>query len=609
MLQPFLILAQSLGEVIDQGMDSHLGYLIENPVHINSATRGELEELLLLSDFQIESLLDYKAKNGVVLGAAELSLLAGFDRECVEIIRPFITFDIREKLDSDRKLRSEFFMKSSRRVAQDTSLLGSPFDLHLKLKVNYGKYLGAGITLQNDEGEYLFNTGKGPLIDFVSGNISIKDYGIVKSLVVGDFSARFAQGLTAWNAFSLSAAAAPSGMVKHGGGISPYTSSDEGNFFRGAGVTFGLGNISVSAFGSYKRVDARIKDGKYTSLPDDGLHNTPSTLAERRSMGEFVVGGNLCWRFSRVKIELSGICYCYDKMNAVPVRDYNRYRLYDGWWGNCSLGVYGVFRKGRYFGELAVDFGGSTAFLGGAVMRLSEGCEFGIIVRRYSRSYIATYASAFSSISDIANQCGVTLSGVIFPARNLKITVWGDAVHYPWKRYGVDTSSFQMKGSVRGEYTTGKWDMSATTTYRHTNHNDLHRLYMKGDAGYRVEDDTGGRMLSGLYLKAKWAAVYCSIPSSDSSPMLGWMVGLVAKCSFFRERTTLQLGVAWYNCKSWDVRLYNYENDLPYTYSSRLLYGEGGSCYILLKQKFYRNLYLYLKGDDTKVKFGIKYRF
>ena len=126
-------------------------------------------------------------------------------------------------------------------------------------------------------------------------------------------------------------------------------------------------------------------------------------------------------------------------------------------------------------------------------------------------------------------------------------------------------------------------------------------------------------MLSGFYLKAKWAAV-CAIHEAAegdteggtgastglSAAQVGWMMGLSAKCSFWRERTILQIGVAWYDCPIWDVRLYNYENDLPYTYNSRLLYGEGGSCYIMLKQKVYRNCYLYLKGDDTKVKMGIR---
>ena len=602
-LQPFLLFAQSVG--LGEGQ-----VYIEDPVYINSATGDELRSMLPLSEFQIESLLSYRNSSGAVLGAVELSLLPGFDIEAVALILPLISFDVRDRLSGGGKLKSELFVKSSARVEQDTSLLGSPYDLHLKFKMSYGKHLGAGITLQNDEGE--------PFMDFVSSNISLKDYGIVKSLVLGDFSVRFAQGLTAWNSFSLasSAAASPTGMLKHGGGISPYTSSDEGNFFRGAGLSLAAGNFSVSAFGSFKRVDARIKDGKYISLPQEGLHNTASTLAARKTMGEFAAGGNVAYLGNRVKVELSGLCYCYDMENGLPVKEYNKYRMYDGLWGNWSLGVYGVFRRGRYFGEMAVDFGGSTAFLGGSVMRFSGGCELGVLVRRYSRSYIATYASAYSSISDVANQNGITASCTCTPLKDLKVTAWADAVFYPWKRYGVDTSSCQLKWSVRSEFARKNWDVSATVTYRYINYNNQHRLYVKGDAGFRLkENGGGGGMLCGIYLKAKWAAVCVGKAPSDSGSdfsagvpvyALGWMVGFSAKCSFWRERTVLQIGLAWYDCPVWDVRLYNYENDLPYTYNSRLLYGEGGSCYIMLKQKIFRNCYLYLKGDDTKVKLGVR---
>ena len=438
----------------------------------------------------------------------------------------------------------------------------------------------------------------------------------MKSLVLGDFSVRFVQGLTVWNSFSLAseAASAPAGMLKRGGGISPYTSSDERNFFRGAGVSLSMGKFSVNAFGSFKRVDARIKDGKYTSLPQDGLHNTASTLAARKTMGEYAAGGNVAYVGNRVRVELSGLCYCYDKENGLPVKDYNKYRMYDGVWGNFSFGVYGVFSRGRYFGEMAVDLGGSAAFLGGSVLRFSDGSELGVQVRHYSRSYIAAYASASSSISDVANQSGITASCVCYPVKDLKVTLWADAVYYPWKRYGVDSSSSQMKGSVRGEYAWGNWDVSATSTYRYTNYNREHRLYVKGDAGYRLAVDGGGGFLSGLYLKAKWAAVCASHAAAEAgmeastgllAAQLGWMVGLSAKCSLWRDQTILQIALAWYDCPSWDARLYNYENDLPYTYNSRLLYGEGGSCYIMLKQKVFRKCYLYLKGDDTKVKLGV----
>ena len=44
--------------------------LLENPLDINRAGREELEELHVLSDFQIESILEYRRVSGNIMSAA-----------------------------------------------------------------------------------------------------------------------------------------------------------------------------------------------------------------------------------------------------------------------------------------------------------------------------------------------------------------------------------------------------------------------------------------------------------------------------------------------------------------------------------------------------------
>ena len=587
-LQPFCFLGQV----------SRMEFLMDNPVEINTVDRSVLEELMLLSDFQLESLMEYREKSGNILSATELALLPGFDRAVVDELLPYITFQVKDRLSRGGRWRGELAMKSSGAYVRDTSLLGSPYSMQLRFKSEYGEHLSGGFLLESDAGEYLFKSGY-PFVDFTSFHVALKDYRAVKCLVAGDYSVRFAQGLVAWNSFSLSGIQNPSSMVRRGVGISPYTSADEDNFYRGAAVSLSFGRLGVVAFGSYKKVDARIKDGKYTSLPEDGLHNTASSLVARKTMGECVAGGNVSYVLDGLKLELSGLCYGYDKVNGLPVKEYNKYRLYDGWWGNFSVGVYGVFRRGQAYGEFAVDMGGSTALLAGSVFRCADRFELGVQARRYSRSYIAPYANGYSTISDVANQTGITLSCKYPVTRLLSFTFMADAVHYPWKRYNVDTASSQIKGGVAGRYTPGKWNFSTDITYRYTTHNAMHRAYLKGEAGYSFSP--------GFHLKVKGAVVSCF--QGVSEPDCGWMAALVAKYCFNGEKSTLQLGLTCYNCRSWDVRLYNYEQDVPYTYNSRLLYGVGGGWYFLLKQKLFRNMYLYFKSDTSKLKLAVKYRF
>ena len=95
-LQPLFLFSQERREAVEpiiraigefymenmEGMESsenlsmemvleHLEYLAEHPVDINSAARGVLEDMMLLSDFQIESILEYRSKSGALLGGAD----------------------------------------------------------------------------------------------------------------------------------------------------------------------------------------------------------------------------------------------------------------------------------------------------------------------------------------------------------------------------------------------------------------------------------------------------------------------------------------------------------------------------------------------------------
>ena len=75
-----------------EGVQEHLGELLRKPLDINRASAEELENLMLLTDFQIASLLEYRNSNGYILSTAELALVNGFYNGIAELLRPFIIF-------------------------------------------------------------------------------------------------------------------------------------------------------------------------------------------------------------------------------------------------------------------------------------------------------------------------------------------------------------------------------------------------------------------------------------------------------------------------------------------------------------------------------------
>ena len=577
----------------------HLEFFINHPIPINTAGRNQLGRLGLLSDFQIESILNYRENSGYILGAAELSMIHGFDNDFTTMLLPFITFEFDpnalRQYGNRVPLASGVYLKTSLQSKRDSTWLTSSAYMQAKYKLICGNLkninsIEAGFTIENDAGEPFFTQGR-PAIDFTSFHLAINNFHNLNTLIIGDFSARFGQGLTIWNGFSIHGSGNPMMLYKRGNKLQPYTSSDENNFYRGIAASFTFGKVDFSAMLSYNRLDAVLSDGKYTSLPTGGVHNTAATLSARKKMGETVAGINLSLLTPSIKLELSAISYKYDKQNGRKMKDYNKYQIYNGIWGNFALSFYSVINRWKIFGEMALDYGANGAMLAGACFPLSQNSEAGILFRHYSKKYIAPHALAYSTTSSISNQSGITLHYICTLNNKLKLYSETDITYYPWKRYNIDHSSFMAKTGIKLGYTSPKLQWSTKVSEKYTSHNRIHKLYGKATAQYQISPPFSAK-----------GVLACSMCISGlENTSAGWMIGTNFKYTLHpRSKITLQAGGCYFNCPEWNCRLYQYEPDLPYTYSNRLLYGEGGSFYLLAKINPIKGLELYAKGDTVQ---------
>ena len=602
-------------------LEGYFMYRIRHPLDINTAGREELEELHLLTDFQIASLLEYRNRSGYILSRAELQLVNGFDAASVSLIAPLITFGEGSTTDDDtyfagrrgrdtlawyRKTTTELYAKWWWKESSE-EWLGPEFYSQIKFKGDYNNKFKFGFTAEKDAGEFLWPEvfGAAPPVDFLSGYLMANDVRLggklkVSNFVVGDYAVRFGQGLVVWNGTSFGEGSTVQGMYKRGAQLNPYTSSDENGFMRGAGVTLkrsiavGKG-FGATAFFSLKDVDARIKDGKYTSLKTDGLHNTESTLQTKKTLGEMVYGGSVQYWNHKVKMGFNCIGYGYDARNGRTVHEYNKYQMYDGRWGNFSVDVNAVWGGRRVFLEAACDWGGNFAVLGGMTFRW-RGWDCAATLRSYSRSYIAPYAGAYSTVSSCSNQSGCNMVAQKNIGWGKKLSFGFDMAHYPWKRYGVSQESGAVKLWCRLEQEGEKvnWNMKLYGTA------DTYETDFKcGVKGYLCYDVAG-------WLQVKVRSEAVTVEGADWGVAAG--AELVATSRGGRLRGILH--GAYYNCREWECRLYMYEYDLPLSYSSRLQYGEGMAAYALVSYKMGRKGALYIKGDSSgKMKLGLRMRF
>ena len=210
-------------ECLDESVLERFQGLSAHPLPINLVSRSRLLASGLFSAYQVASLLDYRARSGDVLSAAELALVDGFDAGTAAALRHFVSF-------YSKTLPGVPVADTlARRVRQSVEFRSKgPAG---KYRISFGERAEAGFAWRDEEPSfYGVYYGRGRLGKVVAGN----------------FNARFAQGLALWTGFHLDDLLTPSSFVRHAGGISPSWSYNASNSFRGVAADFTAGGWDVS---------------------------------------------------------------------------------------------------------------------------------------------------------------------------------------------------------------------------------------------------------------------------------------------------------------------------------------------------------------------------
>ena len=320
-----------------------LSYYHEHPINLNSATKEELMEFGVLSEFQINNLLTHIAKNGKLLTIYEIQSIEGFDMETIKKILPYIFvsdnissahFSLKEMFKNGQNVFAlrytriledqTGFTPAYSGASQNSRYLGTPEKIYSRYRFTYGNNVSWGVTGEKDAGEEFFTGTQKNGFDFYSAHFFVRNVKFVKAFAIGDYTVGFGQGLTTWSGIAYGKSADAVNIKKNSSGIRPYSSVDENRFFRGVATTLGYKSFSVTGFYSKKKIDANVADTladgeilAVSSLQETGYHTTPSELTDKHSLEQTVYGGD--FSFSEKKIRMA-INYVSSMFSA----DYNR---------------------------------------------------------------------------------------------------------------------------------------------------------------------------------------------------------------------------------------------------------------------------------------------
>lgn len=618
----------------EEGMDEHtveniyteLLYLESNPIDLNSVTGEQLERFPLLSPAQITSLVAFLTKNRPLYTVYELRNVPYLDFRTVERILPFfIVGDQQKKVaraspqtivrEGMHELQLRFDKTLTPRAGYASypdSVLerypnrkywGEDFYTSLRYSFRYRDRIQAGFTAEKDAGEPFLRSGYPKGYDHYGFHLLLRDMGLLRTLLLGDYRLSFGQGLILNNDYGVSKSWGSDQIARRTQQPKRHFSTAESGFFRGGAAVMAIHNLTITAFYSSRKIDANLSDnGDITSFKQDGLHRTPLEREKKHNSREQVSGANLNYRKGGLQLGISGLYHAYDRMYNPRLQEYNRYYLRDSTHVNGSVDYSFQLPGFLFAGETAIARNGAVATLNTLQYRSTGGSTLTLLHRHYPISYNALYGQAFSEGSALRNESGLYLGGGFTPFRGVTINSYIDLVRHPWMRYGVNGPSTTIDC-----YMLTSWNINRRTSL------DLRYKYKRKEKNISLPQEDAKSLLpyATHKVRLRWM----------QSLREGWELRTTADMAIYKEKPypaekgimlsqnisyrgrgplTGDAFVAFFDAESYDARLYSYERNLLSTFYMPSFYGKGFRIALSGKYAFSTALTLSLKAAHTR---------
>jgi hypothetical protein len=411
---------------------------------VNKASLEDLQAIDCLTDFQVMSLWNYIEQHRPLLSVWELSVVPGFDAADVTAVARYLYVDDKTRPTPVKRRNGWLAIKEQwSETREDDSLVrdsryeGKPFRTLARLKYDYKDYT-VGMVAEKDPGEHFGRQG----FDFYSAHVALRGRGLLKTLVLGDYNARFGQGLTLWTGPSFGTySLAP--LRKHERGIAPCAGTNENLFCRGVGAELGFRPLRVSVALSRHDIDATLDSTRslLTSFQTTGYHRTPAEMSSRHSVTHQMAALNIDTWLGPLSLGATGAIHHFDKPLSPDTSVYNLFAPRGQVFENLGLHSFAHVRSADCFGEVAIDKNRNLALLAGVEFMLRENVGLGFVYRDYPPGYYAMYASGISRSGDTRNERGLLIVMNLKPDTLVSFTLSGDYFTRPWLTRGVSAPS------------------------------------------------------------------------------------------------------------------------------------------------------------------------
>jgi hypothetical protein len=635
-------------------------YFSEHPLNINTATAQDLLELGLLTEIQINAILNHIKTNGKLLTIYELQSIDELDLSTIQKILPYIK--VNDSFNNPNLSWNEIkkygqhqlISRWSRTLEQqqgyapidpqayamspNSRYLGSPDNLFLRYRFNYGNFFSIGFAAEKDAGEVFLNTKKRtgnpqkdsilekklkPGFDFYTYHFYARNIWKFKQIALGDYQLSIGQGAVFSTGLAFGKTADILSIKRNAIGIKPYTSVNPSLLLRGAAVNISHKNIELLAWGSNKKIDgtvvsptavvidslqagvndAAFEDIQISSVQLSGFHRTPGELEKKESVTEQIMGGRVAFTNGRrLTIGVTQVLTKYSASFTPNNKPYNKFDFAGNSNSNTGLDYNFIWRNINFYGEFGRSKNGGMASVLGALISLDPRLTLVVHYRNFQKNYQALHANALSENTAKQNEQGL-YTGLLFKPNSLySATVYFDKFYFPWLKYQVSAPSGGYDFFSQFNYTPNR----KTTIYARFRNRLSQRDYADNadEIDYLNNIKQRNYRIEASYPVSNSFTLKQRIERVDYLPEHGnTEVGYY----FFNDVSYKALSSPWqftwrygvFETQGYNSRIYAYEKEVLYAYSIPAVYNKGIRTYLLVRYTVMRGFDIWFRIGST----------
>jgi len=532
---------------------------MENPVPLNEGNYDALKELPFLSEEQVSGIL-LKVHDLPLHSLSELQLVGGLKDYEIRNLLPFV--EVGEKEPAPFYWR-ELGAYGKHDVSLRTDVRNieaysgtDPLYVQAKYGYSYRRKVAAGVTVRRPAAGGWQDLQYG-------GYLQLDDIGCLKRMVAGCFQARFGQGLVANHFF-------------HTGKSSRVMQT--GNEKQG------LSKVSSAGSERYQGIGATFAAGKHTEV--SGWYSVDSN-----KVWHHAIGANVNANFRNLRVGVTVMEHLYS--DSLPVR--NTYYNSAYFRGKHQLVVGAdiryTWRWMQLFAEVAASENSRWGVGTIAGMRLTPLPDLGLVglYRYYSPTFDNAYGYAFCEGSRLGDEQGGYLGMEYKGWHHWRLSAYGDVFHFAGAKYGIrqaGTTGYEVLGQA--EYQAAEYAALLSWRTRQKGTVRTHKArteFTYSWANWRFHSRLDATL-------ARHTDTYAPVTYGVSiSQDIEYRVPVIPM--------VIKMRLQGFDARSWDNRIYTYENDVLYAFSIPVTYGQGGRWYVNMRYKLTEQLALYMRVSET----------